>query len=95
MAKQKQTRKRQPGERMSIFFEKGAARVRLRMWPVADGYRVSAVRKEKGKDPERSVEAFPTLADARIHVTKLSEASVKAGWKQAFGVRGNNAALFA
>lgn len=89
----KTKRARTPGERLSVFYLKGKAQVRLRLFPFPDGYRVSAVRTEEGKPSERSVQEFPGSAEAKAHLETLGALAVKNGYTKRVGTRGDNAVL--
>lgn len=92
--KQRKQRKRTPGQRFSIFYTKGDAQVRIRLFPFPSGYKVSAVRTQKGKPTERSVQEFKDEQTALVHIAELKSIATKSGYSPRVGTRGDNAALF-
>lgn len=90
----KRTKTFTPGERWSIFFSKGDARNRVRVFPSGDTYKVSVTKSVKGTTTDRSVESFPDIDGAREQADKITATATANGWKMKLGVLANNLGLF-
>lgn len=82
------------GERWSLFFNKGEARIRVRAFPSQGEYKVSTILYKPDESAVRSVETFPNLLAAQEHVEQLTNTATKGGWEMKEGVKASNLALF-
>lgn len=90
----KRTKTFYEGERFSLFFTKGDRTNRVRLFPSADGYKVSVNRTEDGKPGVRAVQAFESLQEAKDHVDVIREDAEAKGWDVKVGVLSDNVSLF-